>query len=477
VTSNNPHAEPCYRIIIPLLEPIPANLFDAFWQWATKVTDNKIDEATKDSSRMFYLPSKHSPSAEYECRVYKGELLDWRVLDLKPSEEKPVKNKSKKVETTADSYKSVPITVDDEQKLELARKKFGAKFERLYSGDSSDYRKKSGDPDYSRADDAFVVRLCDIGATDEQIERIWKASGRNREKLYSHKTYVQMTIDSAREWIANQQEAIDISSLEEIEDDDPPISSDLEREIYLRRIPRNKALLSDTYAIFLRLLGFEEKSHTRILTAITQIGGSRTSRFRSTTEQLQKKYAGIGKAASLNTVKRDKERLLKEQWRLGVALIGYRSFPYNPEAQNSPPSEYQNHLLRKSLEAINLVMNENPQNKFIDRTKLEDACKRLLDEFPKPIPKIPKKKGHSIFKKSELEKAMAQFNKALEGLLEQTDRQGWGAQNTENWLQDLLNKGINDWRKADANIAQNEPYSAGINIKPTQPEIQKGLAG
>jgi hypothetical protein len=202
---------------------------------------------------------------------------------------------------------------------------------------------------------------------------------------------------------------IDISSLEEIEDYDPPISNDPKIESYLRQLPRNKALLSDTYAIFLRLLGFEEKSHTRILTALTQIGGSRTSKFRATTEQLQKKYAGIGKAASLNTVKRDKERLLKEQWRLDVALVGYRSFPFNPEANNCPPSEFQNHLLRKSLEAINLVMNKNPQNKFIDRTKLEDACKRLLDEFPKPTPKTPKKPTKRNPKKTELEKAVAQF--------------------------------------------------------------------
>jgi hypothetical protein len=461
-TQCNPYAEPRFRIVVLLAEPIPANYFNSLWRWAAIQSGGIIDETTKDSSRMFYLPAIHSTKAPYEYRISDGKPLDWHSLDLSPEPAKPIQKARTNKES--EGILSDALTIDDENIIKTTREKFGAKFERLFSGSAIDYPDpKSGLPDDSRADIGFGIMLCVLGAEDEQVERIWKASGRNREKLYSHKTYVQMTIDSAREWIANQQELIDISSLEEIEDYDSPISNDPKRERYLRQIPRNKALLSDTNAIFLRLLGFEEKSHTRILTAITQMGGSRTCKFRSTTEQLQKKYAGIGKAASLNTVKRDKERLLKEQWRLDVALIGYRSFPYNPEANNCPPSEYQNHLLRKSLEAINIVLDENPQNKFIDRTKLEDACKRLLGEFPKPAPKIPKKKAHSNFKKSELEKAVVQFNKALDGLLEQTDRQGWDAQNTENWLQDVLHERINYKRKTPANIAQNEPYSADRN--------------
>jgi hypothetical protein len=465
-TPNNPTAEPCYRIIIPLLEPSPANLFDSLWRWAAGVTTNIIDEATKDSSRMFYLPSKHSDSAEYEFYIYEGELLDWRKLNLQPNDEKSPKAKKEAgtARVKAQSSDEVLIITEDKNILELARKKFGKKFERLYSGSAIDYPDpKTGLPDDSRADNAFVVRLCDVGADDEQIERIWKASGRNREKLYSHKTYVPMTIDSAKEWIADQQEVIDISSLEEIEDYDPPISDNPRRESYLRQIPRNKALLSDAYAIFLRLLGFEEKSNIRILTAITQIGRSKTSKFRATTEQLKKKYAGMGKAASLNTVKRDKERLLKEQWRLDVALIGYRSFPYNPESQNSPPSEYQNHLLRKSLEAINLVLTENPQDKYISRKKLEDACKRLLSEFPKPEAKITKRKSSAKPKKTELEKGEAQFIKVTDKVITLAQNAGLSLSDAENWLQSILNARINGRQEGSANIAQNEPYSATQN--------------
>jgi len=475
-TDCNPRAEPRFRIVMLLAEPIPANYFNSLWRWAAGQSGGMIDESAKDSSRMFYLPAIHSTNAKYEYHISDGQPLDWRSLNLsrEPVKEKPARKSQRK---KCESIPSESLTIDDETIIKASREKFSAKFERLLSGSAIDYpNPKSRLPDDSRADNAFAIMLCVAGANDEQVERIWKASGRNREKLYSHKTYVQMTIDSAREWIASQQGIIDISSLEEIEDYDPPISTDPKRESYLRQIPRHKALLSDTYAIFLRLLGFEEKSHTRILTAITQIGRSRTCKFRATTGQLQKKYAGIGRAASPNTVKRDKERLLKEQWRLNVALIGYLSFPYNPEANNCPPSEYQNHLLRKSLEAINIVLDENPKDRFINRTKLEDACKRLLDEFPKPAPKIPRKKALSKFKKSEFEKAMAQFSKALDVLLEQTDRQGWDAQNTENWLQDVLHERINYKPKSPANIAQNEPYSANPNIKLTQTDTQTGFA-
>src|SRR5262249_31049146 len=138
---------------------------------------------------------------------------------------------------------------------------------------------------------------------------------------------------------------------------------------------------------YTRLLQFKQKTNGRFLTALTSIGGSKTCKFTATDEQISKKYAGIAKASSPDTVQRDREKLLEEERQLDVSLIGFESFSFNPVLQKSPPSSYQNHLLRQSLEAINIYFNENPKDKFVDRVKLEEICKRRLSEFPKPKPK------------------------------------------------------------------------------------------
>lgn len=86
VTESNPDAEERFRVMIPLLEPIPGDKFPLLWQWAAGLSEGKIDEAAKDSSRIFYTPAKCAPEARYECFVHNGELLDWRALELKESE-------------------------------------------------------------------------------------------------------------------------------------------------------------------------------------------------------------------------------------------------------------------------------------------------------------------------------------------------------------------------------------------------------
>jgi hypothetical protein len=70
-----------------------------------------------------------------------------------------------------------------------------AKFEKLWDGDMSDYVDSThpeGNP--SRADAAMVGLLCYHSLDDEQVARLWKASGLFRDKLESRKDYIPRTI-------------------------------------------------------------------------------------------------------------------------------------------------------------------------------------------------------------------------------------------------------------------------------------------
>ena len=74
----------------------------------------------------------------------------------------------------------------------------GAKFEKLWDGDMSDYADAThpeGNP--SRADSAMVSLLCYHSLDDQQVERLWKASGLHREKL-NRRDYVERTINFIR---------------------------------------------------------------------------------------------------------------------------------------------------------------------------------------------------------------------------------------------------------------------------------------
>jgi hypothetical protein len=324
VTDNNPTADACYRIIIELAEPIPANLFPALWQWAQDVSGGRFDEACKDASRLHYKPSKATPGAEYEYFIIKGEPLDWSRLNLQPVIEKAPKEKSKKAEATAEAQEPVLITVDVEKILEIAGEKFGAKFERLYSGESSDYKKKNknnGEPDVSSADNAFAVMLCLAGATDEQIGHIWKASQRNRTKLYTHKTYVPKTIKSAREWIANHQDEEAENPPSDV--DDLRITDNKKRNDYLKQVARNCSKLLDAVRLLFLYLGFE-KNHNRILNALIRKGRDNLGVFVAKQEWLVEQYLSNGeKASSEKTISRDIHKLLDEQKSLGVEVIRY----------------------------------------------------------------------------------------------------------------------------------------------------------
>lgn len=70
----------CFRVVIPLKEPIPKNKFALLWNWAFN-QDQNIDKSCKDISRMFFLPM-HKQNAPYRRNFLEGNCLDWKTLDL-----------------------------------------------------------------------------------------------------------------------------------------------------------------------------------------------------------------------------------------------------------------------------------------------------------------------------------------------------------------------------------------------------------
>lgn len=90
VTADHPEAADRFRVMIPLLEPIPVIEYAKLWQWAQGVSGGKIDRSARDPSRIFYEPRKAEASAPYDWYAQEGDLLDWRNLDLT----RPLRRKS-----------------------------------------------------------------------------------------------------------------------------------------------------------------------------------------------------------------------------------------------------------------------------------------------------------------------------------------------------------------------------------------------
>src|SRR5688572_1238614 len=65
-TESNPDAEPRFRVVIPLTEPIPAASFLSLWSYVKYRTGLNVDEAAKDESRIFYTPAIASEESEYD---------------------------------------------------------------------------------------------------------------------------------------------------------------------------------------------------------------------------------------------------------------------------------------------------------------------------------------------------------------------------------------------------------------------------
>ncbi len=441
VCEANPQAADRFRIVVPLEASIPANLFPALWQWAANLSGRKIDEAAKDSSRMFYLPAKYSAHARYEYRIAAGKPLDWRELGLQEEFEEKQKPPAKKVSASTPIERNSPaLTLADEQVIELARERNGARFDRLYSGDSSDYL-TGGKPDASRGDFAFVLMLAPL-ADDEQLRRIWVAGGRCRDKLTSHRTYVDDTIRKARIRLAEnetdnpaQERNEDISALQEVPDDDPAISNDPKREAYLRRMLRNDARVLDTRAIILRLLDVK-KPPTRLLNALTTIGSARLGVFRAYQASIRERYESSGEACSLRTVKNDIKNLCKQQTALGVVLVKYKPGTKDFSTDKGFPCSFQNLFLRYVLQAINLWLDALERAKKENltlsakerRELLEAACREIVATIPRTEPVKPKEKPPRFVSVEEME---ARFEEVETLLIATFVAEGWSKEEIE----------------------------------------------
>jgi len=92
-TKSNPHLEDRFRLVFPLKNPIPANLYPLLYEWAIKFSEEKIDQECNKLSLPFYLPAVKSIDAPFFYKAYEfGDLLDWESLNLKP---KPKKTRAK----------------------------------------------------------------------------------------------------------------------------------------------------------------------------------------------------------------------------------------------------------------------------------------------------------------------------------------------------------------------------------------------
>jgi hypothetical protein len=89
-TETNPLAEPRFRIVIPLTEPVPVADFLELWYAAVEsLKEIPADPQVKDPNRIYYTPVKFSETSVYEFHVEPGEPLDWRKFVSLPAPEPP----------------------------------------------------------------------------------------------------------------------------------------------------------------------------------------------------------------------------------------------------------------------------------------------------------------------------------------------------------------------------------------------------
>lgn len=97
-----------FRVVIPLKEPIPKDMFSLLWSWAF-AQDPNFDKACKDISRMFFLPM-HKKDAPYRKEFLEGDCVDWKTLDLekysktKRNEAKEIKSNTNHTQTELKQY-------------------------------------------------------------------------------------------------------------------------------------------------------------------------------------------------------------------------------------------------------------------------------------------------------------------------------------------------------------------------------------
>lgn len=419
VTDSNPKGEDRFRVIVPLVKPIPVELFPDLWQWASKKSAKKIDEAAKDPSRMFYSPSKYSDSAEYDYRIADGNMLDWQALNL-------IKSSGKKAIISRPIER---ISLDDERLLETAKRAGNRKkFEQLWSGDTSGYQSQS------EAELGLTNLLCFYTSDDTQVERLLKSSGMYRQKHDEHPDYINRTITKAR---ASQtsyytgehmtEEDFDISDFQEIEGDKPSLTGNPKRDKYLKQCACNAAKVMEAYVTLLKLLGFK-KNHSRLLMALTAIGRGRLGTFIAAQSWLQERYQEQGKHSSEDTVRRDIRKLLDEQAALGVRLISYKPGTINAKRVRFA-SQFKNHLLSYALQSISISLDIRKDHEHIGAA-LEAACREVIANIPHEEPTTFKgqTKRPQVKTISDLE---TKLNKSENELIEQMIAEGWAQSEIE----------------------------------------------
>lgn len=244
---------------------------------------------------------------------------------------------------------------------------------------------------------------------------------------------------------------IDLSGLPETEDDDPPVSGDPRREIYLRQLARNAAKVLEACAILLRLLGFE-KDHTRLLAALISIGRDRLNYFKAYHAAIREQYAATGEASSIETVRRDLKRLRQEQATLGVTLVGYRPGSRDFATGKSYPCRFQNLLLRYALQAINISIDTRDDFKTARRA-LEAACRQVMDNIPR---NEPMKKTEQPKKELTVEDLEARLLALQEQLVAVMLADGWTPEEMEEEIE-LQHRRFYDRLKQASNRRQGEP--------------------
>jgi hypothetical protein len=78
---------PRWRLVLPLVVPMPARQWSRTWRRAHAALCPETDPSCKDASRQYYLPS-HPPGAQPQARCHEGRLLDPATLPELPPEPK-----------------------------------------------------------------------------------------------------------------------------------------------------------------------------------------------------------------------------------------------------------------------------------------------------------------------------------------------------------------------------------------------------
>lgn len=104
-TFNHTPQDPRWRVILPLSEPISGQSWPGFWLRANAYFGGCIDRQTKDSSRIFYLPSCR-PGGQHEAKQQHGDFLEpSRLPELPIYEPTPIKRKSAdRADTSLDGW-------------------------------------------------------------------------------------------------------------------------------------------------------------------------------------------------------------------------------------------------------------------------------------------------------------------------------------------------------------------------------------